>query len=74
MTHSYFQNQFASADDTSACDAAELKWELDEDLFVVVFRFLSINRGAKLGCSGIYAIQVVFVYLVMIRLQRIYNF
>ena len=31
MTHRYFQT-FAGADDTSAGDATELKWELDEDL------------------------------------------
>ena len=31
MTHRYFQT-VAGADDTSAGDAAELKWELDEDL------------------------------------------
>ena len=38
MAHGYFQT-VAGADDTSTCDATELKWELDEDLFVVVFRF-----------------------------------
>ena len=32
MTHRYFQNQFAGADVTSADDATQLKWELDEDL------------------------------------------
>ena len=31
MTHRYFQNQLAGADDTSADAAAELKRELDED-------------------------------------------
>ena len=31
MTHRYFQ-AVACADDTSAGDATELKWELDEDL------------------------------------------
>ena len=31
MTHRYFQT-VAGADDTSAGDAAELKWEFDEDL------------------------------------------
>ena len=30
MTHGYFQT-VAGADDTSAGDATELKWELDED-------------------------------------------
>ena len=31
MTHRYFQT-VAGADDTSAGDATELKWELNEDL------------------------------------------
>ena len=31
MTHRYFQT-VAGANDTSADDATELKWELDEDL------------------------------------------
>ena len=31
MTHRYFQT-VVGADDTSAGDATELKWELDEDL------------------------------------------
>ena len=31
MTHRYFQT-VAGDDDTSAGDATELKWELDEDL------------------------------------------
>ena len=31
MAHRYFQT-VAGADDTSAGDATELKWELDEDL------------------------------------------
>ena len=31
MPHGYFQT-VAGADDTSASDATELKWELDEDL------------------------------------------
>ena len=31
MAHGYFQT-VAGADDTSAGDATELKWELDEDL------------------------------------------
>ena len=31
MTHRYFQT-VAGADDASASDATQLKWELDEDL------------------------------------------
>ena len=52
MAHRYFQT-IAGADDTSAGEATQLKWELDEDLFVVVFRFLLISSGAQLGRSGI---------------------
>ena len=36
MTHRYFQNQFAGADDT---DATELKEELVEDLVLCVVSF-----------------------------------
>ena len=38
MTHRYFQT-VAGVDDTSAGDATQLKWELDEDCvhFVVLF-------------------------------------
>ena len=44
MTHKYFQT-IASADDTSAGDATQPKWELDEDLVhCVVFYF-----GAVVG-------------------------
>ena len=40
MTHRYCQ-KVAAADDASAGDATELKWELDEDLVrcVVFFSF-----------------------------------
>ena len=31
MTHKYFQNQLAGADDTVPDDALELKWEFDEE-------------------------------------------
>ena len=56
MTHRYFQNQFVGADDTSAGDATELKWELVEDLgrCFVSFPFLSVvepsrdNRGSSI--------------------------
>ena len=43
MAHRYFQT-VAGADDTSADDAAELKWELDEDRVrcVVSFSFRSV--------------------------------
>ena len=39
MTHTYFQNQFAGADDTSAGDTTELKWEPDEDRVRCVVSF-----------------------------------
>ena len=52
MAHRYFQT-VAGADDTSADDGTELKWELDEDLVHVLFRFLLISSGAQLGRSGI---------------------
>ena len=39
MTHIYFQT-VAGADETSAGDATELKWELDEDLVRCVVSFL----------------------------------
>ena len=38
MTHRYFQT-VAGADDTSAGDATEVKWELDEDLVRCVVSF-----------------------------------
>ena len=38
MTHRYFQT-VAGADETSAGDATELKWELDEDLVCCVVSF-----------------------------------
>ena len=39
MAHRYFQT-VAGADDTSEGGAAELKWELDEDLVRCVVSFL----------------------------------
>ena len=38
MTHGYFQI-VAGADDTSAGDATQLKWELDEDRVCCVVSF-----------------------------------
>ena len=38
MAHRYFQT-VAGADDTSAGDAIQLKWELDEDLVRCVVSF-----------------------------------
>ena len=42
MAHRYFQI-VARADDTSAGDATELKWELDEDLVRCVVSFLVVQ-------------------------------
>ena len=39
MTHRYFQNQLAGADDAIPSDATELKEELDEDLVLYVVSF-----------------------------------
>ena len=39
MTHRYFQT-VAGADDTSADDAIQLKWELDEDRVRSLVSFL----------------------------------
>ena len=39
MTHGYFQT-VAGADDTSAGDATELKWEINEDRVRCVVSFL----------------------------------
>ena len=39
MTHRLLPKPVAGADDTSAGDATELKWELDEDLVRCVMSF-----------------------------------
>ena len=43
----------AVADDASAGDATELKWEFDEDSGRSMFLFRMISSGAQLGRSGI---------------------
>ena len=48
MTHRYFQT-VAGADDTSAGEATELKWELDEDLGRCYVSFPDDQSGAQLG-------------------------
>ena len=48
MTHRYLQT-VAGANDDSAGDANQLKWDLDEDLCIVLFRFLLISSGGQLG-------------------------
>ena len=65
MTHRYFQNQFAGADDTVQVTQPKLKEELDEDLIHSVVSFQLISSGAQLGRSGIcVAFGVVFFILV----------
>ena len=50
MTHRLLLKLVAGVVDTSADDAAELKWELDEDRARwIVFRFLLISSGAQSG-------------------------
>ena len=39
MTHRFYIQIVAGADDTSAGDATELKWELDEDCVCCVVSF-----------------------------------
>ena len=64
MAHRYFQT-VAGAGDTSADDATELKWELDEDRVrcVVSFSFRSVVEPSW-GDQGSFALGVVFLYLV----------
>ena len=63
MTHRYFQNRFAGADDTVQVTQPELKEELDEDRVRYVVPFQLISSGAQLGRSGIcVAFGVVFFY------------
>ena len=52
MTHKFYQT-VAGADDASADDGVDLKWEFDEDVVVTMFLFLMISSGAQLGRSGI---------------------
>ena len=63
MTHSYFQT-VAGADDTSAGDATELKWELDEDRVRCVVSFPVDQEWSPVGAIGDLALGVVFLYLV----------
>ena len=51
MTHRYFQT-VAGADETSAGDATELKWELDEDLVRCVVSFLVDQQWCPVGAIG----------------------
>ena len=61
MTHGYFQT-IAGADDTSAGDATELKWELDEDLGRCYVSFPDDQSWSPVGTIGDLAFGVVFFY------------
>ena len=60
MTHRYFQT-VVGADDTSADDATELKWELDEDLDQCFVSFLVDQLWSPIGTIGDLAFGVVFL-------------
>ena len=61
MTHRYFQT-VAGADDTSAGDATELKWGLDEDLDRCCVSFPVDQSWCLVGTIGDLAFGVVFLY------------
>ena len=61
MAHRYFQT-VAGADDTSAGDAIQLKWELDEDRVRCVVSFPFDQQWSPVGTIGDLAIGVVFFY------------
>ena len=61
MAHRYFQT-VAGADDTSAGDAAELKWEFDEDLVRYYVLFPDDQYWSPVGTIGDLAFGVVFIY------------
>ena len=61
MTHRFFQT-VVGADDTSAGDATELKWELDEDLDRCFVSFHVNQYWSPVGTIGDLAFGVVFFY------------
>ena len=61
MTHRYFQT-VAGVDDTSAGDATELKWELDEDLDRCFVSFPVDQYWCPVGTIGDLAFWVIFLY------------
>ena len=61
MAHRYFQT-IAGADDTSADDATELKWELDEDRVRCVVSFPIVQYWGPGGSIRDLAFGVVFFY------------
>ena len=63
MAHRYFQT-VAGADDTSAGDTIQFKWELDEDLVRCVVSFPVDQWWSLVGTIGDLAFGVVFFVLV----------
>ena len=61
MAHIYFQT-VAGADDTSAGDTTELKWEPDEDRVRCVVSFPVDQEWSPVGTIGDLAFGVVFFY------------
>ena len=59
MTHRYFQT-VAGAEETSAGDATELKWEFDEDLGRYYVSFSIDHYWSTVGTIGDLAFGVVF--------------
>ena len=57
MTYNFFPKPVVGADDTSAGDATQLRWELDEDHVRCVILFQLISSGAQSGRSGIFCIR-----------------
>ena len=63
MTHRYFQNQFAGADEIVQVTQPSSRRSSMKIVFVMLFRFQLISSGAQLGRSGIcVAFGVVFFY------------
>ena len=61
----------AGPDDTSAGDATELRWELDEDLVHRVVSFQLISSGVQSGRSGIFCIRgSLLLFWVMLDVSR----
>ena len=61
MTHRYFQT-YVGADDASAGDATELKWEFDEDSGRYYVSFPDDQQRSPVGAIGDLAFGVIFLY------------
>ena len=62
MTHGYFQT-VAGAEDTSAGDATELKWEFNVDLCCYYVLFPDELKWSPVGTIGDLAFGVYFPFL-----------